>query len=312
MTDLSVTVGKLKLANPVIAASGTFGFGEPFSDLVDVNALGGVIGKSIGVRERTGNPPPRTVETPSGMLNAIGLEGKGIDHFLKNVTPWLERLKTCRIVSIFGDTPEDYLTLATTLAGVPCFEALEVNLSCPNVKEGGFEFGHDPAWVGRITGSCREASARPLWVKLSPNVTSASPFIEAAEGAGADAVTISNSYVGMAVDWRRRRPVLGNGTGGLTGPAIKPLALLAVHKAAQATNLPIVASGGASSSEDILEFLVAGASAVQIGTWNFYEPRAGKIAVEGIARLLEKEGITRASALTRSLQRPPPKDPEPA
>ncbi len=312
MTDLAVTVGKLALANPVIAASGTFGFGEPFSGLVDVNALGGVIGKSIGVRERAGNPPPRTVETPSGMLNAIGLEGRGIDYFLKEVTPWLERLTTRRIVSIFGDTPEDYLTLARTLAGVPCFEALEVNLSCPNVKEGGLEFGHDPLWVGRITESCRSVFARPLWVKLSPNVTSARPFIEAAEKAGADAVTISNSYVGMAVDWRRRRPVLGNGTGGLTGPAIKPLALLAVHRAAQATRLPIIASGGASSPEDILEFLVAGASAVQIGTWNFYEPRAGRIAVDGIRKLLEKEGIAGASTLTRSLQRPPPKDPEPA
>lgn len=312
MTDLAVSVGKLRLKNPVIAASGTFGFGEPYADLVDVGLLGGVIGKSVGLRPRTGNPPPRTAETPCGMLNAIGLEGKGIDHFLANVVPWLERLPTCRIVSIFGDTPEEYLALAKTLAGVPCFEVLEVNLSCPNVKEGGLEFGHDPDWVGRITASCREAFPRALWVKLSPNVTSSRPFVAAAEKAGADALTISNSYVGMAVDWRKRRPVLGNGTGGLTGPAVKPLALLAVHRASQSTHLPIVASGGASSPEDILEFLVAGASAVQIGTWNFYEPRAAKVAVEGIRRLLEKEGIAGASALTRSLEKPKPKDPEPA
>lgn len=312
MTDLAVAVGRLRLANPVIAASGTFAFGEPFADIVPLSVFGGIVGKSVSLKARLGNPPPRTVETPCGMLNAIGLEGKGLDAFLAETVPWLSRLATARIVSIFGNTPEEYETLARAMDAVEPLEALEVNLSCPNVKEGGLEFGHDPEWVYRISALCREAFRRPLWVKLSPNVTSLAPFVKAAARAGAEALTIANTYVGMAVDWKRRRPVLGNATGGLSGPAVKPLALLAVHRAAQETDLPIVASGGASAPEDILEFLVAGASAVQIGTWNFSDPRAGRLAVEGIAQRLAGEGIASAGEIVRTLRRIPPAPPEPA
>ncbi len=312
MTTLAVRVGKLSLANPIIAASGTFGFGEPFSDLVDLAAPGGIIGKSIGLRARAGNSPPRTAETPCGMLNAIGLEGKGLDYFLEHVVGWLSKLKTVRIVSIFGDTPEEYDALAKKLQEVAPIEVLEVNLSCPNVKQGGLEFGHDPDLVLRITADCRRAFTRPLWVKLSPNVTSLAPFLRAAAQGGADAVTIANTYVGMAIDWRRRAPVLANNTGGLSGPAIKPLALAAVHRAAGETDLPIVASGGASSPEDVLELMVAGAAAVQIGTWNFFDPRAAAIAVQEIEKLLCQEKVADISDLVRSLKRNTPLPPEPA
>lgn len=310
MTDLSVEVGGLRLKNPVIAASGTFAFGEPFEDLIDLGAVGGIIGKSVGLAPRIGNPPPRTAETPSGMLNSIGLEGKGLDHFLSAGVPWLERLTCVRIVSIFGNTAEEYEELSRRLDAVRPFEALEVNLSCPNVKEGGLDFGHDPQRVLEITQTARRAFRRPLWIKLSPNVTHLGPFLEAAEKGGADAVTIANTFIGMAVDWRRRRPVLGNVTGGLSGPAIKPLALRAVYRAAQGTRLPIVASGGVSSPSDVLELLVAGASAVEVGTWNFMDPRACRLAVDGIGDLLGKAGIPRAADLVRSLKQERAGDPE--
>ena len=273
MTDLSVTLGRLRLRNPILVASGTFGYAREMAGVVDFAQLGGIIPKTVTRRPRAGNPPPRTVETASGMLNAIGLDNDGIEHFLHHHVPYLRTLPTAVIANIAGKNEGEFVEMAAMLAGVDGLAAVELNLSCPNVA-GGVDFATDAAVTRRVVRGVREVCPLPVVAKLTPNVTDIVPIAQAAAEAGADAVSLVNTFVGMAVDWRRRRPVLGNVTGGLSGPAIKPLALRLVWRVAQHVRVPVIGVGGIATLDDVMEFLVAGASAVQLGTVNFYDPTA--------------------------------------
>jgi len=273
--DLSVTLGRLRLRNPVLVASGTFGYAAEMAALVDFSKLGGVIPKTVTAAPRAGNKPPRTVETASGMLNAIGLDNDGLEHFLAHHLPYLRTLPTAVVGNIAGKSEDEFVHMATRVreAGQG-LAGLELNLSCPNVA-GGLDFATDPEVTARIVRKCRDACPDlPLIAKLTPNVTDITRIAKAAADGGADAVSAVNTFVGMAVDWRRRRPILGNVTGGLSGPAIKPLALRAVWRIAQLKAIPVVAVGGIATLDDVMEFLVVGAAAVQIGTANFYDPTA--------------------------------------
>ncbi len=273
MTDLSVTLGRLHLRNPILVASGTFGYAREMAGAVDFAKLGGIIPKTVTRRPRAGNPPPRTVETASGMLNAIGLDNDGIEHFLHHHVPYLRALPTAVIANIAGKNEGEFVEMAAMLAGVDGLAAMELNLSCPNVA-GGVDFATDAAVTRRVVRGVREVCPLPIIAKLTPNVTDVVPIAQAAAEAGADAVSLVNTFVGLAVDWRRRRPVLGNVTGGLSGPAIKPLALRLVWRVAQHVRVPVIGVGGIATLDDVMEFLVAGASAVQLGTVNFYDPTA--------------------------------------
>jgi dihydroorotate dehydrogenase (NAD+) catalytic subunit len=273
MTDLSVTLGRLRLRNPILVASGTFGYAREMAGVVDFVRLGGIIPKTVTRQPRSGNAPPRTVETASGMLNAIGLDNDGIEHFLHHHVPYLRTLPTAIIANVAGKNEGEFVEMAAMLAGVEGLAAVELNLSCPNVA-GGVDFATDAAVTRRVVRGVREACPLPVIAKLTPNVTDIVPIAQAAAEAGADAVSLVNTFVGMAVDWRRRRPVLGNVTGGLSGPAIKPLALRLVWRVAQHVRVPVVGVGGIATLDDVMEFLVAGASAVQLGTVNFYDPTA--------------------------------------
>lgn len=275
MIDLSVSLGRLRLANPVLVASGTFGYAKEMAGLVDFAKLGGIIPKTVTAAPRAGNAPPRTVETASGMLNAIGLDNDGVEHFLGHHLPYLRTLPTAVIGNIAGKTEDEFVAMATRVheAGQG-LAGLELNLSCPNVS-GGLDFATDVDVTKRIVRRCRDACPDlPLIAKLTPNVTDVTRIAKAAADGGADAVSAVNTFVGMAVDWRRRKPILGNVTGGLSGPAIKPLALRAVWRVAQLKAIPVVAVGGIATLDDVMEFLVVGASAVQVGTANFYDPTA--------------------------------------
>jgi dihydroorotate dehydrogenase (NAD+) catalytic subunit len=271
MVDLSVTLGRLRLQNPILVASGTFGYAREMAGTVDFGRLGGMIPKTVTRLPRIGNPPPRTVETASGMLNAIGLDNDGIDHFLAHHLPYLRTLPTAIIANIAGKTVEEFFEMAAKIGKEKGLAGLELNLSCPNVA-GGLDFATDPMTTRRIVAGVREVCPLPLIAKLTPNVTNIVPIAQAAADAGADAVSLINTYVGMAIDWRRRKPILGNVTGGLSGPAIKPLALRLVWLVAQKVRVPIIGIGGISTIDDVMEFLVAGASAVQVGTANFFNP----------------------------------------
>ncbi|MBY0230984.1 MAG: dihydroorotate dehydrogenase, partial [Gemmataceae bacterium] len=263
--DLSVTLGRLRLPNPVLVASGTFGYARELEGVVDFAKLGGIVPKTVTRRPRPGNPPPRTVETPSGMLNAIGLDNDGIEHFIARHLPYLRGLGTPIVVNIAGKTGPEFAEMAAMLSGCEGIAAVELNLSCPNVS-GGVDFAIDPAVAGSVVRECRAACPWPLLAKLTPNIADIAPVARAVADAGADAVTLVNTFVGMAVDWRRKKAVLGNRTGGLSGPAIKPLALRAVWHVAQRVKVPIIGVGGIATVDDVMEFLVAGASAVQLGT----------------------------------------------
>ncbi len=279
--DLSARLGRLELRNPILVASGTFGYAREMAGLVDFAALGGVVPKTVTSAARAGNPPPRTVETPSGLLNAIGLDNDGIDHFLAFHLPYLAGLPTAIIGNVAGKTEDDFVELAAKMGRAAGLAAVELNLSCPNVA-GGADFAADPAVTKRIVERCRAVCPYPLIAKLTPNVTSVVPIAKAAADGGADAVSLVNTFVGMAVDWRRRSPVLGNVTGGLSGPAIKPLVLRIVWQVARAKVLPIIAVGGIATLDDVMEFLVTGAAAVQIGTANFYDPTVSTRIVAGL------------------------------
>lgn len=268
---LDVSLGRLRLANPITVASGTFGYAREMSGLVDVSRLGGVLPKTITREPRAGNPPPRTVETTGGMLNSIGLDNDGIEAFLERQLPYLASLGTAVIVSIAGKTAEEFVAMASRLEGVPGVDALELNMSCPNVS-GGVDFGANPARCETVVSGVRRACSMPILAKLTPNVTDVTVIARAAEGAGADGLSLVNTCLGMAVDWRRRRPRLGNVLGGLSGPAIKPIALRIVYQVAKVVRIPIMGIGGIATVDDVMEFLVAGATAVQIGTANFYNP----------------------------------------
>lgn len=301
MHDLTTTLGRLTLRNPILVASGTFGYAREMADLIDFAQLGGIIPKTVTKSPRAGNPPPRTVETPSGMLNAIGLDNDGIDHFIHHHLPYLRTLPTAIIANIAGKTEAEFFDMAEQIGREPGLAALELNLSCPNVS-GGVDFAIDPEVTRRVVKGVREVCPLPIIAKLTPNVTNIVPIAQAATDAGADAVSLVNTFVGMAIDWRRRRPILGNVTGGLSGPAIKPLALRAVWQVARHVHVPIIGIGGIATIDDVMEFLVAGASAVQIGTANFYDPTVSTRLVAQLPTALETLGAKSVSELVGSLR----------
>ena len=302
MTDLSVTLGRLTLRNPVLVASGTFGYAKEMAPFVDFAKLGGVIPKTVTHAPRAGNKPPRTVETASGMLNAIGLDNDGLEHFLAHHLPYLRTLPTAVVGNIAGKSEDEFVAMAARVhQSRDGLAALELNLSCPNVS-GGTDFASDPELTKRIVRRCRDACPDlPLIAKLTPNVTDITVIAKAAADGGADAVSAVNTFVGMAVDWRRRKPILGNVTGGLSGPAIKPLALRAVWRIAQAKAIPVIAVGGIATIDDVMDFLVVGATAVQIGTANFYDPTASVRIVDALPEALTALGANSVKEVVGTL-----------
>jgi dihydroorotate dehydrogenase (NAD+) catalytic subunit len=289
--DLAVTLGRLRLKNPILVASGTFGYAREMEGVVDFARLGGIVPKTVTRQPRVGNPPPRTIETPSGLLNAIGLDNDGLDHFLLHHLPYLRTLPTAIIGNIAGKTEDEFVEMAARFDAGCGLAGLELNLSCPNVA-GGLDFAIDPRCSGRIVRRVREVCPLPVLAKLTPNVTDIVPLAEAVAEAGADAVTVANTFVGLAVDWRRRRPVLGNRTGGLSGPAIKPLVLRLVWEVARRVSIPVIGVGGIATLDDVMEFLAAGASAVQLGTVNFYDPTASLRIVDELPGALGQLGAS--------------------
>jgi dihydroorotate dehydrogenase (NAD+) catalytic subunit len=299
--DLSVTLGRLRLSNPILVASGTFGYAREMAGIVDFARLGGIIPKTVTRRPRAGNVPPRTVETPSGMLNAIGLDNDGIDHFIHHHLPYLRTLPTAIVANIAGKNEAEFVEMAEQIGREQGLAGLELNLSCPNVA-GGVDFATDPEVTRRVVSTVRNVCPIPVIAKLTPNVTDIVPIALAAAEAGADAVSLVNTFVGMAIDWRRRRPVLGNVTGGLSGPAIKPLALRMVWQVARSVHVPIIGIGGIATIDDVMEFLVAGASAVQLGTVNFYDPTASQRMVEQLPEALQQFGASSVCEVIHTLQ----------
>ena len=295
--DLSIKLGSLCLNNPVIAASGTFGYGLEYSSLVDLNALGGFSTKGLSLKPKAGTPVPRVIETSSGMLNAIGLENIGLEAFLSEKLPQLKNFNTRIIVNFFGDTTQEYAAMARALSDVERLDALEMNVSCPNVEKGGLQFSSDTEVLTEVVSSVRKATEKFLIVKLSPNVTDITLLAKAAENAGADALSVCNTFVGMSIDLKTRKPHLANRTGGLSGPAIKPLALNLVYQTVRAVQIPVIGIGGISSGEDAVEFLLAGAKAVQIGTANFIDPVSTLHVIEGIRRYCLANGVNNLSEL---------------
>jgi dihydroorotate dehydrogenase (NAD+) catalytic subunit len=295
--DLSATVAGVVFQNPVIAASGCFGYAAEFAEHTDLGALGGVVSKGLSLLPRKGNAPPRIAETTAGMLNAIGLENVGVDAFVRDKLPLLRRYPFRVIANVFGERIEEYEEVCRRLEGADGLHAIELNLSCPNTAEGGLTFGATARGLAPVVRVCRKASSLPLWVKLTPNTADAAELARAAAGEGADALTLINTLVGMAIDAERERPVLANVTGGLSGPAVKPIALAQVYQVAQAVALPIVGIGGICNARDALEFLLAGASAVQVGTALFVDPNAGAKIVQGIGEHLKRKGFSRISEL---------------
>ena len=302
MTDLRVDLGNLALRGPVLAASGTFGYGNEVP-LLERRALGGMVSKGIFLRARAGTAPPRIVETPSGMLNAIGLQGPGVEALIRDHAPAWAGWDFPVLVNLNGETVEEYGELAARLDGVPGIAGFEVNISCPNVDQGGLYFGNDPVAAARVTAAVRRRTRLPVWVKLTPMVTDIGVIARAVEAEGADAVCAVNPFVGMSIDLRTRLPRLANRTGGLSGPAIRPLAVHLAHQAARAVAIPVVGIGGIATAEDALEFLVAGCAAVQVGTATFVDGGAIANVHEGIARYLDREGIASLAELPRWLPR---------
>ncbi|MEO2049358.1 MAG: dihydroorotate dehydrogenase [Pirellulales bacterium] len=289
--DLAVTLGRLHLKNPVLVASGTFGYAREMEALVDLARLGAIVPKTITAEPRQGNAPWRTVETASGLLNAIGLDNDGIEAFLAHHLPYLASLDSSLIVSVAGRTHEEFVEMVARLSEQEAIDAVELNISCPNVS-GGVDFGTNPTLCERLVAACRQVSNHPILAKLTPNVTSIPQMATAAEAGGCDAISLINTCQGMAIDWRNRRPLLGNGMGGLSGPAIKPIALRAVYQAAQATQVPIVGIGGIATLDDVMEFFVVGATAVQLGTVNFYNPTASLTILDGLPAALTEAGAS--------------------
>ena len=302
--DLRVKIGPLTLRNPVIAASGTFGYAREYESLVDINLLGAIIVKGLSLQPIQGNPPPRIVETPCGMLNAIGLANTGLEEFMKEKLPWLKTLDTCVIVNIYAHRIEDYGKLANALKGVDSISAIEVNISCPNVETGGMAFGIDPDSSAKVTEQVVNNTDKPVIVKLTPNVTDIRTIAKAVENAGADALSLINTLNGMAIDIETRTPKLASISGGLSGPAVKPVALHMVYRAVQAVNIPVIGVGGIMDDMDALEFLIAGARAVQVGTANFVNPRATVDIIEGIRRFCQDKSIRSVNEIIGSLRIP--------
>ena len=299
--DLSVAIGSVRLKNPVLTASGTFGYGLEFLPFLELGQLGGLVTKGLSPRPRKGNPPERIVETPAGMLNAIGLQNVGVDAFLTDKLPALRAHDTVVVANVFGETEAEYVAVCEKLDAAKGVAAIELNVSCPNTEAGGMVFGNDAASLARITRACRRATRLPLWVKLSPNVTDIREIARAAEAEGADAVSLVNTFVGMAIDVEKRRPVLANISGGLSGPAIRPLAVWMTWQVRRAVTIPIVGMGGIMTARDAMEFILAGATAVQVGTASFVNPRAAVDVAEGLALWLKERDLASIRELVGSL-----------
>ena len=300
--NLSVQIGTLKLQNPVMVASGTFGYGVEYARLVDLNQLGAVVVKGIRLEPVSGNFTPRTVEVASGLINAIGLQGPGVDGFIKKYWPFLKGLKVPTIINIWGTTVEEYAEVAQRFDALGGVGALELNVSCPNIKEGGAQFGTDIKLLAQVVSACRKVTKLPLITKMSPNVVSIAPYAKAAEDAGSDALAITNSYPAMAIDIQTRKPKLANVTGGLTGPCIKPIAVKLVWEAAKAVKIPIIGMGGIQNAADAIEFMMAGATAVAVGTANFYEPQTVLQVIAGIREFMQRQGIKDVKEIVGSVQ----------
>lgn len=298
--DLSVSLGRLRLVNPILVASGTFGYAREMEHLVELGRLGGIVPKTITPQPRAGNAPWRTIETAAGMLNSIGLDNDGLEAFIAHHLPYLASLTAPTIVSIAGHDFDEFVAMAARLDGLPGVAAIELNVSCPNVS-GGVDFGVDPLMCRKVVEGARRACSVPILAKLTPNVADIASIARAAADGGADAISAVNTCLGMAVDWRKRRTLLGNGMGGLSGPAIKPIALRCVYQVAQAVDIPVVGIGGIATLDDVMEFLVAGASAVQIGTANFYNPRATMSILDGLPTALAELKATKLSDVVGSL-----------
>ncbi|MDE6854436.1 MAG: dihydroorotate dehydrogenase [Muribaculaceae bacterium] len=297
MVNLVTKLGELTLKNPVLTASGTFGYGLEYEDFVDLNRLGGFVVKGTTLEHREGNPYPRMAETPSGMLNAVGLQNKGVDYFIKHIWPRISSVDSQVIVNVSGKSVDDYAATAEKLAAIDGIRAIELNISCPNVKQGGMAFGTTCDGAASVVGAVRKAWPRHLMVKLSPNVTSVTDIALAAEAAGADSVSLINTLLGMAVDIERRRPVLSTVTGGLSGPAVKPVAVRMVWQVAKAVKIPVVGLGGICCAADAIEFIMAGASAIQIGTANFIDPATTVKVIDGITDWCERHGVNDLSEI---------------
>ena len=291
MADLRVNIGKLQLKNPVMTASGTFGYGLEFADFVNLEDIGGIVVKGTTLYPREGNPYPRMAETPQGMLNCVGLQNKGVDYFCKHIYPQIEGIGTNMIVNVSGSCCEDYAECAARIGELEHIPAIELNISCPNVKEGGMAFGVTPQGAESVVKAVREAYRKTLIVKLSPNVTDIAEIARSVEAAGADAVSLINTLMGMAIDIEKRRPVLSISTGGLSGPAVKPVALRMVWQVAKAVRIPVVGLGGILTGRDALEFIMAGAAAVQVGTANFLDPKACVRITAEIDRWMDAHGV---------------------
>lgn len=299
--NLEVKIGSLHLKNPVMGASGTFGFGREYADFLDVNEIGAIVTKGVTPLPRSGNPGVRIAETPSGMLNCIGLENPGVEVFINEILPEIKKYDTAVIVNISAGTVEEYAKMAYLL-DIDGVDALEVNISCPNVKEGGIVFGTDPKAAAAVTHAVKTHTSKTVIVKLSPNVTDIVTMAKAVEEAGADAISMINTLTGMVIDVNTRKPLLGNITGGLSGPAVKPIAVRMVWQVAKAVNIPIIGMGGITCAEDAIEFMLAGASAVAVGAYNFVEPAALKTIADGIAEYMQKHGIEDVNELVGGLK----------
>lgn len=302
MADLRVNIGNLALKNPVMTASGTFGYGEEFADLVDLSAIGGIIVKGTTLHKREGNPYPRMAETPSGMLNAVGLQNKGVHYFVDAIYPRIKDIDSQMIVNVSGSCVEDYAETAAIINDIEKIPAIELNISCPNVKHGGMTFGVQPQAAAEVVSAVRKAYKKTLIVKLTPNVTDITEIAKAVEGAGADAVSLINTMLGMAIDVEKRKPVLSTVTGGLSGPAIKPVALRMVWQVAKAVSVPVVGLGGIMNADDAIAFLLAGATAIEIGTANFIDPAVTVKVAEGINAYLDRHGYASVKEIIGALE----------
>jgi dihydroorotate dehydrogenase (NAD+) catalytic subunit len=302
MVDLSVKIGNLELKNPVMTASGTFGYGLEFADFIDLSRLGGIIVKGTTLNHREGNLYPRMAETPSGMLNAVGLQNKGVEYFAEHIYPQIKDIRTNMIVNVSGSSREDYAECAARINELDKIPAIELNISCPNVKQGGMAFGVTTDGAASVVKAVREVYKKTLIVKLSPNVTDVAAIARSVEAEGADAVSLINTLMGMAIDIEKRRPVLSIATGGLSGPAVKPVALRMVWQVAKAVKIPVVGLGGIMNAQDAIEFLLAGASAIEIGTANFIDPAVTVKVAQGINDYLERHGCKSVSEIVGALE----------
>jgi dihydroorotate dehydrogenase (NAD+) catalytic subunit len=300
--DLSVQIGAVRLANPILAASGTFGYGVEFAHLVDLNRLGGIVVKGLSLEPIAGAPAPRLCETPSGMLNAVGLQNIGVRAFVAEKLPALRHYQTAVIANVFGSTVDEYVAVIRILDNAEGLAAYELNISCPNTTHGGIQFGSDPQMVTEVVSAARQAARRPLWVKLSPNVTDIGVIAKAAENAGADALTVANTYQAMSIDVQTRKSKLGRVTGGLSGPAIKPITLRLVYESKRAVKIPVIGLGGIETADDLMEYVIVGASAVQVGTANFVQPTVCIDILDRLERCCKDSNINSINSLIGTFQ----------